>query len=333
MTKRKEDSSPVKVAIVGAIATIIVAVITGIFAVVLKQPSASPTPPPIPSQISVATSPPSVNSTFDYSIRVQTSDTGMPVANAKVTIEVIGQAPLDEIADSNGIARFLIDSIRVGQPARLIARAVGYKSYSQNIDLRQGTLPDVIPLDAEQTVLPPTQTPLPMLSSPTPISTQPSVSSLVIEDFERYDDNSLANTFKINRNAGNDAKISLVGVPHVSQGNQALAFEYNIRNSEPDNYIGLNRLFPTQDWSAYSALCMWVESDNSNRTLVIQFGETESKYQKKTYSLANGTGDYCIPLKDQQYIDLKAVNYYGIYVEGPPKGQSIIYIDNVRLEP
>ncbi len=168
--QQKRDPS-VTVAVITALSAIIVAVVGGIFALLQKQPAASSTPQATPMQIAVATFSPSVNSNFGYTIRVQTNDAGMPIANAKVTIEVIGQAPLDEIADSNGVARFLIDSSRVGQPARLIVRATGYKSYSQNIDLRQGTLPDVIPLDLEQT------SSLPATAPASQISQKPSIPS------------------------------------------------------------------------------------------------------------------------------------------------------------
>lgn len=161
MTKRKEDSNAVKVAVIGAAATIIVAVIAGIFAVLQQQASSSPTLPPT----TVATS--QGNTNFDYSVRVQSNDTGLPVPNAKVTIEVIGQAPLDEITDSNGIARFFIDTSRSGQPARLLIRATGLKLYNQNIDLRQGTLPDVVPLETEQVDVPTASAPAQTKLEPT----------------------------------------------------------------------------------------------------------------------------------------------------------------------
>ncbi len=185
-----------------------------------------------------------------------------------------------------------------------------------------------------------TATPLPTLTTartPTPI--EPTLiptpiprPELMIEDFESYTSDAwLAESFEINRNAGNEGRVRLVGVPHVNEGRQAMAFEFNIRHPSPNHYIGFNRAFPTQDWSDYSLLCVWIESDGSNRSLVIQFGESEGRFWKTTSSLSQGTGDYCVSLQDQQYVDLRAIGYYGIYVEGPPQGQSIIYIDNIRL--
>jgi hypothetical protein len=99
----------------------------------------------------------------------------------------------------------------------------------------------------------------------------------------------------------------------------------------PNHYIGFDREFPAQDWSNYSSLCVWVESDGSNRSLVLQFGESKGKFWKCVDSLSRGTGDYCISLQEGHQINLGAVGYYGIYVEGPPRGESIIYIDNIRV--
>jgi hypothetical protein len=165
--------------------------------------------------------------------------------------------------------------------------------------------------------------------TPTPSPRPPR--ELLVEDFEDYkNDASLAESFEINRNAGNDGWIRLVGAPHAGQGLQAMAFEFDIPDVSSGDYIGLNREFPTQDWSGYSFLCVWIESDGSNRGLVIQFGESMSGFCKQEQSLSQGTGDYCISLKEQN-CNPKAVGYYGIYVNGPPEGRSIIYVDTVRV--
>jgi hypothetical protein len=44
MAKRKEDSSAVRVAVIGAIATVSVAIIAGVFAILQKQTASSPPP-------------------------------------------------------------------------------------------------------------------------------------------------------------------------------------------------------------------------------------------------------------------------------------------------
>jgi len=182
---------------------------------------------------------------------------------------------------------------------------------------------------------PATPTPTPTLSpvpTSTPIPTPTPQSGLIIDDFENYNNTSIVNDFVINRNAGNEGSVTLVGSPHLYQGRQALAFQFDIRNSSPNHYIGFDREFSPQDWSNYSSLCLWVESDGSNRSLVVQFGESKYKFWKNIASLANiGTGEHCISLREGHQLDVRAIGYYGIYVEGPPQGQSIIYIDNIRI--
>jgi hypothetical protein len=185
---------------------------------------------------------------------------------------------------------------------------------------------------------PPSDTPLPpptpvppSPTSPPPLEPTPTADqSLLIDDFEGSS-SQLEGSFQLNRNAGNEGQLSLVGIPHVSQGRQALAFAFDIRHEPPDHYIGFDRTLPPQDWSGYAALCVWIESDGSNRTLVLQFGEGKNKFWKQVYSLAQGSGDTCLALAGPHQLNLRNIGYYGLYVEGPPTGQGVIYIDNVRL--
>lgn len=84
---------------------------------------------------------------FDYQVNVETS-TGDPIANATVIIEIGGgKAPLDAVSDSAGLARIMIESSYLGKPGRLIVRAPGYKTHTQNIDLTEGNLPKVIQIE------------------------------------------------------------------------------------------------------------------------------------------------------------------------------------------
>ncbi|GAB4433902.1 MAG: hypothetical protein Kow0031_15540 [Anaerolineae bacterium] len=171
----------------------------------------------------------------------------------------------------------------------------------------------------------PTPETLTMAAEPPPGENQ------VIDSFEGITGEQL-NSFEINRNAGNEASLALAGSAHANQSQQALAFEFDIGHDRPDHYIGVDRAFPAQDWSGFEQLCVWVEGDGSNRSLVLQFGESKFKFWKETFSLAgHGQGDYCIPLRADHQLDLRAIGYYGIYVEGPPQGQSVIYLDDVRI--
>lgn len=90
--------------------------------------------------------------TFSYLVRVQDEVTSEHLVNARVTIEIVGKSPLDELTDSNGSARIVIDASRVGEPGRLIVQADGYFKHVQNIDLYRDILPDTIQLKAEPTL-------------------------------------------------------------------------------------------------------------------------------------------------------------------------------------
>ena len=82
--------------------------------------------------------------TFLYSVRVQQQEDAQPVPNATIILEVAGQAPLDEITDSNGLARLFVEDSHAGKPGRLLITASGYETYRQEIDLTEDNLPETI---------------------------------------------------------------------------------------------------------------------------------------------------------------------------------------------
>lgn len=100
----------------------------------------------LPQMIGGSTEPTPAAS-FDYLVRVQAKDTGEDVSNAEVTIEVGGQAPLNTITDSNGIARIQIQGNYAGKPGVLLVEATGYERYRENMDLIKDALPDVVQLE------------------------------------------------------------------------------------------------------------------------------------------------------------------------------------------
>lgn len=177
----------------------------------------------------------------------------------------------------------------------------------------------------------PTNTVLPS-ATPTPvlIATPTAKPSLVVESFENYTDASLKESYFLNTYAGNEGTMRLVGVPHNQHGLIALAFEYTISHPQPNHYIGFEREFPSQDWSDYTKLCVWIEWDGSNRGIVMQFGENAGRSWKPTYPLTIlETGEYCIPITASG-LNLASVGYYGIYIEGA-EGSSTVYFDNIHV--
>ncbi len=133
--------------------TALIVILVSTFSLAVGCSPSTPTPLPTLAQ-------------FSYQVRVQVQDTGDYVPNARVTIEVGGKAPLDDITDVNGIARIFVSTSHAGQPATLIVETDGCEKYRQHIDLIEGTLPDVVFLERSLTVtLTPTAIPTKMLAA------------------------------------------------------------------------------------------------------------------------------------------------------------------------
>jgi hypothetical protein len=109
--------------------------------------------------------------TFDYQVRVQEKDTGKPVPNAKVKIEVRAKSPLEAITDSNGLAKISVESSYTGQPAFLIIQVDGYEGHFRNIDLVEGNLPSLIQLE-ETSAIGSIETPV-LITTPTTLPASP----------------------------------------------------------------------------------------------------------------------------------------------------------------
>ncbi len=199
--------------------------------------------------------------------------------------------------------------------------------------------------------LSPTSTSVPPMPTPTHVVQPPPTiaieNSLILDNFEFYNSNAdLNSAFQINDAWGvNKGLLKLVGSPHVAEGKQAIAFEFEIINPAPDDYSGFERPGTSQNWSDYSLLCFWTESDGSGYDLVIQFGEKDSEVWKHAIPLSTlGSQEICRSLTTANFqpadegflsgnnqINLEAIAYYGFYVQGLPQGPGVIYIDNFRL--
>ncbi|TEU11391.1 MAG: SH3 domain-containing protein [Anaerolineales bacterium] len=97
----------------------------------------------------IASPVPPISTPFSYPVRVLVKGTNENIPSARVTIEVDGKAPLDDITDSNGFVRIDIPSSHAGQRGKLIVEATGYKRYTQEIDLIEDILPTIILLRLE----------------------------------------------------------------------------------------------------------------------------------------------------------------------------------------
>jgi hypothetical protein len=117
-------------------------------------------------------------SNFFYSVRVQTID-GKQIPSADVKIEVSDGVSLNDVTDSTGFARVLVDASYESQPGKLTIEADGHEPYAENILLTDATLPDIIRLKP----LPSTATPTtPPTNAPEPTATNTFEPTLVPAD-------------------------------------------------------------------------------------------------------------------------------------------------------
>lgn len=73
-------------------------------------------------------------------------ETGQPIHDAEVQVDVEGKAPLGEYTDSRGYARVVIPAQFTDQPGRLTIWAEGYSVEIFNIDLWTEQLPEEVRL-------------------------------------------------------------------------------------------------------------------------------------------------------------------------------------------
>jgi len=180
---------------------------------------------------------------------------------------------------------------------------------------------------------------------------------LSLDDFEGYAANAdLQAAYQINCawTIANTAELRLsdVMIP-TAGGSHAAAFGFDIRAEPPQDYCGFERIMESQDWQPYTALHLWVRGDGSDRTLVVQFGETSGEVWKTRILLSKfGVKEFLLALDQQTFaesaiypelagpgaeenqngrIDLAAIKYYGFFVGHGSMGPGDIYIDNVEL--
>jgi len=191
----------------------------------------------------------------------------------------------------------------------------------------------------------PTRTPTKTLT-PTPTSSAPA-SSLVLDDFEAYiNDAALQSNYAVNSAWGkNDAQLIVGTPPDIRSGYQSAALYYEIKNAPPDDYVGFERSFPTQDWRGYNLLHIWVKGDRANRDLIIQFRESSGEVWRYRTNLSTfSTTDLRLPLNEGTFqradwsnydngrLDLRAIEYYGFFLGEGGLGPGVIFVDDVELQ-
>lgn len=120
-----------KAAFITGVFAVIVAFISVVADVISEGDGPTPTPP---------------QPYFAYQVRVRSNSGGQAISNAKVTIEVPGMTPVDELSDSNGLAVISILATHEDGAGKLIVEAAGFDIFRQNITLRRDLPPEEVML-------------------------------------------------------------------------------------------------------------------------------------------------------------------------------------------
>jgi len=135
MNMSQELKLSIMIAVIGAIAVLISALID--IPVIFGQG--------VPT--AVVTAPPPAR--FVYDVRVADSGSLNPIANSRLIIDVLGEEPLIATTDSKGLSVMIVESALVGKTGQLFVEAEGYDIYVQDVEIMACELPDLILLDAQ----------------------------------------------------------------------------------------------------------------------------------------------------------------------------------------
>ncbi|MGC9347625.1 MAG: zinc-ribbon domain-containing protein [Anaerolineae bacterium] len=190
----------------------------------------------------------------------------------------------------------------------------------------------------------PTFTPLPTHTET--VTPEPTAQSIfVVETGANYGDEAALNgTYRVNDpNSARRCALGLASAPSQTNDGRAIAFEYTIQQASPDDYCGFERWWArAQSWSGHARLCLDISVTGTAEDLVVQFGEASGEVWKSwTASSSIGEGELCLPLstgafaraewatKQNNRIDLAAITYFGIYVNGPPGASGTVYVNRI----
>lgn len=262
--------------IIVAVITVVGSLIVGYWQFVRKPSLPASTPTPAVRQVK-------------YVGRILDNVSGEPVGGAKVTFDFLGDS-LIAYTDSEGMYRFFveIDSGRKELFGQLRIEAGGYEKYDRYItlffsnpnieDIRLQPVSEMF--DEQDAEMASQDENISILSGAV------STNTLMLEDFESYEDGNIMTYFRVNdaENA-NLARLLLVDSPYIHEGKHTAGLYFDIRNPRQRlNYSGFETVFPPMDWSNYSRLCVWVkieaESDDEYY-FVVQFGEAGAYWPEK----------------------------------------------------
>lgn len=253
------------------------------------------------------------------------------------------QVPIDVEAPKPAVSAASVPQLPPGASRGIPVKALGAGAALLGLAVvvfvvSQATSPDAGPESVVTPISsPPTATIAGAPPTSEPAATTASASdSSIVEDFEQLTEPLEGAGFSVNTNGGNNGSLSLTNDRvHVGNGQRALKFAYSISNSSTDprdNYIGFERSLSPQDWSKYSELCAWLETEAVLEYLTLDFrsGSAETSTLLK---VDPNERVYCVPLRPSDgQADLQAVTHLALYIGAPfAHSSGTIYIDHIGL--
>lgn len=192
----------------------------------------------------------------------------------------------------------------------------------------------------------PTLTPLPTNTMTATPQLAPE-STLVVEAAKYLENETALNkTYRVNDpNSTRQCTLGLTSALSQTDDNQGITFTYNIQQASPNDYCGFERWWDkAQNWSGYARLCHDIDVIGTAEDLVVQFGEVSGEVWKSWTATRTMTdGEFCLPLstayftradwatKQNNVMDLTAITYYGLYVNGPIGASGKVYVNQIWL--
>lgn len=183
------------------------------------------------------------------------------------------------------------------------------------------------------------------MASPTPSVVTARVN--ILDDFESYSGSTaLRAVYDVNDAGGaNSGELLLGRSPHVDSGRKSAALHYDIKRLPPADYVGVERRFSAQNWQGFETLDIWIEGGGPDVYLTIQFGESSQEvWRYETTLPTDAVHEFSLTLDQDTFsradwsprqndrIDLDAIDYYAIFVARAEPGMGVIYVDDVVLK-
>lgn len=162
-----------------------------------------------------------------------------------------------------------------------------------------------------------------------------------VDDFESYASDAALQSAYVRNSSGNTFTVTR-DTANKEAGSYGMKITYAV--SAATDYAGVVHTLGNANWSGNTSLNLWVKPDGSNRTLTIQFKESNGELWETYYTLAGTTATtLSIPFTSFQHpgwfsggngvVDLGSISESNLYLNkgSGADGSSTIYVDSIKL--